>query len=133
MGALARLAAGTFPRRRRIDETAGMLEQSGRAMIIVDGRAGKVIQANAAAYELFGPPLVGASLDRLVPERHRQAHKDHRVDYMKFPVARPMGIGIEVAAITGNDGRGILVEIGLTPIPGSHLIIAEIDPLEEPR
>src|ERR1700730_6584498 len=112
MGALARLAAGTFGRRRRLDETAGILAMSGRAMIIVDGEQGTILQANAAAYELLGPPLVGAALDRIVPERHQQAHKDHRGDYMKFPVARPMGVGIEVPAVTAK-GRGeVVVDIG---------------------
>ncbi|MGA2321513.1 MAG: PAS domain-containing protein [Solirubrobacteraceae bacterium] len=63
MGALARLAAGTFGRHRHIDEAAGILAQSGRAMMIVDGEKGKIIQANPAAYELFAPPLVGATLE----------------------------------------------------------------------
>jgi PAS domain-containing protein len=131
MGALARLAASTFGRRQLIDEAAGILEQSGRAMIIVDGDNGKLIQANAAAYELFGSPLVGARLDRIVPEHHRQAHNQHRADYMQFPVARPMSVGIEVHATTKDRGETLVV-IGLTPIPTTRLIIAEIDPLEEP-
>jgi PAS domain S-box-containing protein len=130
MGALARLAAEAFGRRRPIDQTAEILEISNRAMVIVDGDSGRIIQANAAAYELFGPPLVGADLDRVVPERDRQAHKEHRKDYMRFPVARPMGLGIEVRATT-KDREEILVQIGLTPIPGGRLVIAEIDPLQE--
>jgi PAS domain S-box-containing protein len=130
MGALARLAATTFGRHRHIDETVGILALSERAMIIVDGDKGKIIQANAAAYELFGPPLVGATLDRLVPERHQHAHKEHRRDYMQFPVARPMGVSIEVQAVT-KGGKELLVQIGLTPIPTSRMIITEIDPLGE--
>lgn len=129
MGALARLAAATFGRHRQLDDAAAILAQSGRAMMIVDGDSGKIIQANAAAYELFGPPLVGATLDRVVPERHQPAHKEHRRDYMQFPVARPMGVGIEVQAVTKDRGE-VLVEIGLTPIPAARLIIAEIDRLD---
>ena len=132
MGALARLAAGTLARRRNIEETAALLAKSARAMIVVDGDSGKIVQANAAAYQLFGPPLVGSTLDRFVPERHQPAHKEHRQDYMRFPVARPMGLGIEVRAVAGKHRREVLVEIGLTPVPGTRLIIAEIDPLEEP-
>jgi PAS domain-containing protein len=130
MGALARLAAVTFGRHRQLDDAAAILAQSGRAMMIVDGERGKIIQANASAYELFGPPLVGATLDRVVPERHQPAHREHRRDYMQFPVARPMGVGIEVHAVTTKDRGEVLVEIGLTPIPASRLIIVEIDPLD---
>lgn len=99
-------------------------------MMIVAGDSGKIIQANAAAYQLFGPPLVSASLDRVIPGRARHAHHEHRKDYMQFPVERPMSAGIDVHA---NTKRGdILVRIGLTPIPTTRLIIAEIDPLAEP-
>jgi hypothetical protein len=129
MGALAKFVAATFGRSQNIKEAAVMLEESGRAMIIVDGDSGKIIQGNASAYDLFGPPLVSSNLDRIVPERHRQAHKEHRNDYMQFPVARPMGVGIEVHAVTARDRREVLVEVGLTPIPATRLIIAEIDPL----
>jgi hypothetical protein len=72
-----------------------------------------------------------SNLDRLVPERHQQAHKEHRSDYMQFPVARPMGVGIEVHAVTAIDRREVLVDIGLTPIPETSLVIAEIDALED--
>jgi PAS domain-containing protein len=128
MGALASLAAATFSRRRHIGEAAGILAMSERAMIIVDGDDGKIIQANAIAYELFGPPLVGATLDRIIPERHRQSHEEHRSDYMKVPLARPMGVGIAFHAVA-TKGE-IPVEIGLTPIPKTRLVIAEIEPLE---
>jgi PAS domain-containing protein len=100
-------------------------------MMIVVGDSGKIIQANAAAYRLFGPPLVGGALDRLIPGRARHAHNEHRKHYMQFPVARPMSAGVDVHA---NTKRGeILVRIGLTPIPTTRLIIAEIDPLVEPN
>jgi hypothetical protein len=129
MGALAKFVAGTFGRSQNINEAAVLLAQSGRAMIIVDGDSGKIIQGNAPAYELFGPPLVSSDLDRIVPARHQQAHKEHRRDYMRFPVARPMGVGVEVHTVTAKDDCEVLVEIGLTPIPATRLIIAEIDPL----
>ena len=99
-------------------------------MIIVDGDKGEIVQANTAAYELFGPPLVGATLDRLVPEPLRQAHNDHRSTYMRLPVARPMSLGVEVHA-TVKDRDAIPVVIGLTPIPSTRLIIAEIDPQQD--
>jgi PAS domain S-box-containing protein len=128
MGALARLAAATFSRHRLID-AAGILATSSRAMMIVDGDSGKIIQANPVAYELFGAPLVSATLDRVVPERHQQTHKEHRRDYMQVPITRPMGVGVAFHAVAAN-GREILVEIGLTPIPRTRLVIAEIGPAE---
>jgi PAS domain S-box-containing protein len=137
MVSIAELAIGAFGRRREetlnihVDDAAAILAMSKQPMIIVDGDDGKIIQANAGAYGLLGPPLVGATLDRLVPERHQQAHKEHRSDYMQFPVARPMGVGIKVQAVTAEDGREIPVEIALTPIPTTRLIIAELQLLEE--
>jgi PAS domain S-box-containing protein len=130
MGALADLAARAFGRNRHIEEAAAILAESGRAMMIVDGDEGKIVQANAAAYALFGPPLVGANLDRVVPERYREAHRVHSTDYMQLPVARPMSAGIEVRA-TLKDGRETRALVSLTPISTTRLVIAEIDPLEE--
>jgi PAS domain S-box-containing protein len=134
VSSLAKLAATAFGRggqenpRAAINDAAAILETSDRPMIIVDGDSNKIIQANAAAYALFGAPLVSASLDTIIPEPLQLAHKEHQNDYMQVPVARPMGVGIEVQAIA--KGSGIPVEIGLTPIPTTRLIIAGIDPLD---
>jgi hypothetical protein len=51
-------------------------------------------------------------------------------DYMQVPVARPMGVGIEVRAIT-KGGAEVVVEIALTPIQMTRMILAEIDPVVE--
>jgi hypothetical protein len=138
MGFLGKLAIRGSGRRRQetrqsaIDAATVVVGMGKRPMIIVDGDTGKIIQANAAAYGLFGVPLIGQPLDRIVPKRHQEAHKEHRRDYMQLPVARPMGVGIEVQAVTGIMHVEVLVEIGLTPIPMTRLILAEIDPLEVP-
>jgi PAS domain S-box-containing protein len=99
-------------------------------MVIVDGDSGKIVQANAAAYGLLGAPLIGQPLERFIPESDQQAHKEHRRDYMQVPAARPMGVGIEVRAIT-KGGAEVVVEIALTPIQMTRMILAEIDPVVE--
>jgi PAS domain-containing protein len=108
-----------------MDETAGILAQSGRAMMIIDADSGRIVQANPAAYFLFGAPLVDAVLERLIPEDLQQAHKQHIKDYMETPVDRPLSIRFEAPATT-KDGVQTVV-IGLTPIPSTRLVIAETD------
>jgi len=125
MGELARLAADAYGRNKRHGQTVGILAQSDRAMMIVNGDDGRIIEANDAAYELFGKPLAGANIDRVIPERYRHAHEGHRRIFMERPVVRPMALR-DLHAIT-KDQREIPVQIGLTPIPATRLVIAEID------
>jgi PAS domain-containing protein len=127
---LAKVAADAY-RRNQLAGTVGILAQSERAMLILDGDKGEIVEANSAAYELFGQPLAGANLNRLVPERYQQAHDTLRRDFMQGLVARPMTAGVEVPAIT-RDQEEAVVRIGLTPIPTTRLVIAEIDPLGAP-
>jgi len=126
---LAKVAAEAYARGQDLDQTIAILAASDRAMMIIDGEAGTIVEANSAARELFGDPLAGMDLNRLVPERYRQAHEGHRSDFMQRQIPRPMIAGVDVRAITRDAGE-TLVRIGLTPIPTTLLVIAEVDPLE---
>ena len=106
-----------------MDETVGILAQSERAMMIIDADSGRIVQANPAAYDLFGAPLVDAALERLIPEDLQPAHKQHIKDYMKTPVDRPLSSRFEAPATTKDGIRTVI--IGLTPIPSTRLVIAE--------
>lgn len=129
IGSLADLAAEAHARRRGLGETIGVLAESGRAMMIVDGDSGQIIYANRAADELFGGAVAGLALNRLIPERHRQAHDAHRTRFMERMVARPMSANVDVRASTKDRGE-VLVRIALTPIPEERLVIVEMDLLE---
>jgi PAS domain-containing protein len=127
MGDLARIAADAYGRNQDLRDTVAVLSESNRAMIIADGDRGKIVEANHAAIELFGRPLIGANISRFIPDRYQQAHGAHLKDFMQHPVARPMSAGIDVHAKTKAHGETV-ARVGLTPIPATHLVIAEIDP-----
>jgi PAS domain-containing protein len=130
VGDLARLASEAYDPAKGLDVVAGILAQSERAMMVVNGDSGEIIRANDAAYELFGRPLVGANLSRLIPERHRLAHERHRKDFMEHLIARPLSARFDVPATTKDRGETV-VRIGLTPIAQTRLVIAEIDQLAD--
>lgn len=87
------------------------------AILIVDAN-GKVDLANHSALKLFEfteLELLTKTVEDLMPDRFRKGHIEDRREYLKFPVARPMGIG-RTLYIKTKYGKEIPVEIGLTPI-----------------
>ena len=94
-----------------------VLEASPNAIIAVnpDGTIGYV---NPRAAEAFGyeiEELIGAHFSILLPEPVRERHVGHRSRYMRQPIARPMGIGLDLAG-RRKDGREFPVEISLSPV-----------------
>lgn len=85
---------------------------------LVTDREGLIVFANAQAERLFGydrDEFVGSHIERLVPDRYRGTHEDHRHRYVSAPQARPMGIGLQLTA-RRRDGSEVPVEISLSPI-----------------
>lgn len=84
---------------------------------VVD-RDGVIVFANAQAETLFGysrEDLVGLPVERLLPERFRARHVDHRVSYARTPRARPMGSRMALKA-RRRDNSEFDVEISLAPV-----------------
>jgi len=95
------------------------------AMIAVD-REGAIVLANAQAERMFGygqRALRGLTLESLVPESLRQAHRTHRHDYMARPRVRPMGIGYELMG-QKDGGETFPLEIGLSSIVTEKGVVA---------
>jgi len=87
------------------------------ATVMVDSR-GAIVLVNAQAEAVFGytrAELVGQSIERLVPERHRVLHPGNRQAYTAEPITRAMGVGRELCG-RRKDGSEVPVEIGLNPI-----------------
>src|SRR5258708_34658420 len=79
---------------------------------------GKIDRVNVQAEALFGLPrerMLGQSVEMLVPERWRNRHQAHRVNYMKDPKTRPMGTDLQLLAQRA-DGSEFPVDIMLSPI-----------------
>src|ERR1700760_2367504 len=82
------------------------------AIFVTDGQ-GIIRGANPRASELFGyshGELVGLPIDKLVPERFRHQHPDHRDNYRAHPRARQMGAKLDLYGLR-NDGTEVPVDI----------------------
>jgi PAS domain S-box-containing protein len=85
--------------------------------IVVTDAGGRIRFVNDQAQTLFGyarRELLGQPVERLVPERFREAHVHHRTAYGARPRLRPMGAGIQLYA-RRKDGTEFPVDISLSP------------------
>ena len=99
------------------DIVGEILNTSADATIISD-HMGYIRIANAAAEALFGygpGELIGQSIDILVPEAHRDRHRQQREHFGTAPRARPMVAGLDLLG-RRKDGSQFCAEIALNPI-----------------
>ena len=85
--------------------------------ILASTSDGRICLCNREAEKLFGytrSELLGADIDRLVPELRRPAHRAARSRYFAASAMRHMGSGALPAL--RKDGTTVPVEIALTPI-----------------
>ncbi len=102
-----------------------LLEFVPDAIVIAD-RTGRILYANDMAYEVFGyqsAELLGQQVEMLLPARFRDTHKVHRADYDGAPRARPMGLGMSLAALR-KGGEEFPAEISLSPLRAGEDIYA---------
>lgn len=105
------------------------LDRSPDGMLIVD-REGVIHFANEAIAHLTGRPaedFFGRSVEELVPESLRAAHREHRRSYMGRPAQRPMGSGLDLTLLR-RDGTMVPVEVSLSPLEheGFEYVIAAV-------
>jgi two-component system, sensor histidine kinase len=102
------------------------LDAAPDAMIIID-QHGSILFANRQLSALFGyehDEVVGQPIERLMPDRFRDRHVAHRVEYIKTLSVRAMGSGLDLYA-RRRDGTEFPVEISLSPIEdGGQVLIA---------
>lgn len=100
------------------------------AGLIISDPAGKIVLANAAAGRIFGYPvdeLIGQAVEVLVPEAHRDAHRQDRRRYSADPTPRTMARGRDLFGVR-KDGRRVPVDISLHPISTDlgQLVLAHV-------
>jgi PAS domain S-box-containing protein len=106
-------------------------------ILVVDAK-GIIVLANPQAQNMFGyasQGLVGLSVERLLPQRLRDTHSQHRHHFMAQPQARPMGTGLDLVGLR-RDGSEFPVEVSLgfvqdTEGPLVLCFIADITPRTE--
>lgn len=86
------------------------------ALVAIDDQA-RVVLFNPAAERLFGhtrEQMLGQPLDRLLPERYRERHRQALVDYFSGAAGKGVfGAPVELPALHA-DGREIAVELSLS-------------------
>lgn len=110
------------------------VDRSPDGVLIVD-IDGVIHFANASIARLAGrdaADFVGRSVDELVPESLRPAHREHRRSFAAAPSQRPMGSGLELT-LRRNDGTLVPVEISLSPLEhdGHRYVIAAVRDVTE--
>ncbi len=125
--------AGT-PRRHPEILFRKLLEAAPDAVVITD-RSGLIAMANPQAEKLFGyvhGELVGKSVEVLVPDDLRSAHREHRQRYALDPHVRPMGNGSDLRG-RRKDGTIFPAEISLSPVDGEDgpLVFSSIRDITE--
>ena len=94
-----------------------MLDASPNAIVAIDADA-RIVYANPQVARTFGyavEELLGQPVEKLLPVRVIDRHVDHRKAFIANPVARPMGIGLDLSG-RRRDGTEFPVEISLSPL-----------------
>jgi PAS domain S-box-containing protein len=93
------------------------LEISPDALVLIN-QAGSIVMVNQQAEALFGYPrsqLLDQPLEQLLPERFRDAHREHRARYFSAPRTRPMETGLPLFGLR-QDGTEFPLDISLRPL-----------------
>ena len=108
---------------------AHAVDQAPDGVLIVGGD-GQIRFANTSIAKMVGRPptdLIGVSVDELLPESIRAAHREHRRTYAAHPSQRAMGSGLELE-MRRDDGTLLPVEVSLSPLEhaGDQYVIAAV-------
>jgi PAS domain S-box-containing protein len=98
------------------------LLESAPDAIVLAGADGRIALVNRRVEELFGytrAELLGEEIELLVPERLREAHREHRAHYLAAPRTRDMGTGLELHG-RRRDGTEFPIEVSLSPLADSE-------------
>ena len=105
------------------------LEANPDAVVLVD-ETGEILHSNALIHEVFGyqrDELLGRPINVLIPERFRERHDGHLVNYFDHARTRRMGMTLELKGLC-KDGREFPIDVALSPLHanGKLLVAAAI-------
>lgn len=91
-------------------------------IFVVDVSSGAIARVNKYGEEMFGydeGELVGQAVEVLVPREFAESHAHYHGDFLKKPVHRPMGTGLDLHGVK-KDGTRFSVEISLLPVASKN-------------
>jgi len=97
-----------------------VIESLMAAVLVVDSR-GIIVRINQRLTSLLGfapVEVIGMSIDILIPEANREAHRRQMEAYWQSPAHRPMGTALTLKART-HEGETVPVDVSLNPIQNS--------------
>ena len=103
-----------------VDLALALVDSAPDGFVVVDV-AGNIVLVNRQMRELFGyesDEMLALTIDELVPERFRRAHRVDRTSYGDAPRTRAMGSGTLLFG-RRKDGGEFPVEISLSPVPSA--------------
>ena len=98
--------------------------------VALTGEDGVIALASRQLEDMFGygrDELAGRSIESLVPDGLRAAHARHRAEYLRAPVARPMGARQRLVGLR-KDGSTLPIRVTLSPVPTAtgHFTLAVV-------
>jgi len=107
------------------DTYRALFDSAPDAVLVVD--SGTIVAANPQAERIFGytaKELIGEPIEKLVPERFHGTHRRYRDGYVKEPLPRPMGSGLELSG-RHKSGTEFPLEISLSPLRhGDRMLVS---------
>lgn len=93
-----------------------LIESMSEGVIFIN-QAGEILLINKTTNQLFGyqsNELIGQSIEKLIPNRYKEQHKTHLLNYFSAPKARPMGHANSKLTGIKKDGTLLSLEISLS-------------------